>query len=165
MAAINSILKRTKGVAFNMKSSGVEALNSLINQVVTYRSSITHSKYDKDVNFDLWSILSALRGPDGGSEGLKDKYTGPIRAWISQEWNNNIGSTTRSNVLTLSEFRDLRNMVWNEQDDSITNGMNEKAFDHYTGHIMQALDAIIRIERFKELKIEKAFTDELAKDR
>ena len=135
---------------------GVDALVELMNQVTDYRNSLSSDDHDKDVNSDLWKILSALRGPDGGTDELKDKYTGPIRAWVSQEWNGNIGSTTNSDVLTLSEFLDLKSQLWNEQDNYSFHDMSSKAFEHYTGHIMQALDAIIRIERFKELKKARA---------
>ncbi len=140
-----------------MKTSGIDALTNLIDQVKTCSDSLSPNEDQyNEANFDLWKILSALRGPDGGNEELKATYTGPIRAWISQEWNVNIGSTTKSKVFTVSEFQDLKAKLASEPLDSTGyRGMNPSAFNHYIGHIMQALEAIIRIEHFKELKKEQ----------
>jgi len=158
-----------KGKGFNMIGNspvGVDALVNLMNKVTDYNNSRFHGDHDRDINFDLWKILSALRGPDGGSDELKDKYTGPIRAWVSQEWNKSVGSITDSKVLTLSEFQDLKDKIETEQlDGDGYKGMSGKAFNHYVAHVSQALDVIIKIECFKELKKEKAFTDEMAQDK
>ena len=141
-------------MAFNMKTSGIDALTNLIDQVKTCSDIQSSNPYHyNDTNFDLWKILSALRGPDSGSEGLKDKYTGPIRAWISPEWTKSVGSTTQSDVFTLLRFQKLRTEVDNERNKPPR--MDSVAFDHYIGHIQQALDAIIKIERFKESKKEQ----------
>ena len=136
-----------------MKPISVDALTNLIDKVVTYRSSPTNDRDDRDVDFDLWSILLALRGPDGGNGKLKDTYTGPIRAWVSKEWNKSVGSSTNSKVLTLSEFLDLNTQLVSEPLDSTGySGMTPSAFNHYINHIRQALNLIIKVERFKEFK-------------
>ena len=113
-----------------MKSNGADALETLIDRVMTYRNPQYINEFPVEISKDLWYILTALRGPDGGSDELKDKYTGPIRAWLSRDWSQYAGSNTPPNTLTLEELRDLRRQLSLEQsevrhtDDKIYKGMS-----------------------------------------
>jgi len=131
-----------------MKDIGEDALLHLISEVYTNAESL------RSHDHGLWYIICALRGPDNNDNQLKIKYTGPIRAWVSQDWNNAIGSVTNSKVFTLQEFRNLRDELSNLINcGEYSYGLEDKVENnHYLCHIRLALDVIIAIETNKEKK-------------
>ena len=132
-----------------MKSVGEDALLNLINEVRSNTASI------RSHDHDLWYVVCVLRGPDSGDSVLKDKFTVPIRAWVSRDWNHAIGSTTSSKILSLSEFVDLREEATKKAQDLEMNpplSAPKHPDHHYLDHIRLALNVIITIETNKEQK-------------
>ena len=131
---------------YNLIGVGEDALRQLTNK-------LRIDKIDsREVTTRLWYVVCALRGPDSDDHELKVKYTGPIRAWVSQDWNLAIGSTTHSKVLTLMEFTILREEVIKrlEYADYDTLRSDKKVLDaHYLSHIRLALNVIINYERYR----------------
>ena len=108
----------------------------------------------RELTTRLWYVVCALRGPDSNDNVLKSKFTGPIRAWVSKDWNLAIGSTTNSKVFSLLEFVALR-----EEVDKLINAMELKKLryprqpsPHYLEHVGLALNVIISFERHQEMK-------------
>ena len=137
-----------------MQDVGINALQRLIGRVSK------GTEFDRP--YELWNVLSALRGPDikGGQgchvhnmdqvDDFKDKYTGPIRAWISPEWNRRVSSTTTNNIPTLNELLQLRQDVINDR-----SNIDNDALNHYLSHIKNALDVMIKVEEIEKLDKEK----------
>lgn len=120
--------------------SGGIALEDLIKRVEkTWPDN--HSKQNRA----LWNILSALRGPDTGSHETKQKFTGPIRAWISPEWNTAAGSSTHANIPGILE---LRALLSSTRDYAFGRTPND-CEHHYLMHICTALELMIDIEDAK----------------
>jgi hypothetical protein len=97
----------------------------------------------KDPKWDMqvWNILTALRGPDCGSEELKRKYTYLIRAW----------ATTDEHAVPLLyrgwQKEDLlasirKRIEWLRTD---TDALRSS---HYGNHIRVAYNAILDIEKW-----------------
>ena len=111
-----------------------------------------NSLHPRELTTRLWYVVCALRGPDSGDELLKNHFTGPIRAWVSRDWNIAIGSTTSSKVLTLTELVALKEeatKIVADMEFQLKLNDNKDPNHHYLGHICLALNVIIEFERNK----------------